>query len=113
MPPAEVYRSPAPRPYPERIEEPWYDADHAVRRVRPSGEIKWGGELVFVSEALAGEPVGIAETEGGDWLVRFCALDLGLIDRRSRTLRRFTAPRPGRREAGERNRDAVTHVSGP
>ena len=62
-PPASCY-SPSPRPYPARVEDPWYDADHAVRRVRSNGEIKWGGDFIFVSEALIGELVGIAETEG-------------------------------------------------
>jgi putative transposase len=109
--PASRYH-PSPRPYPAKIEPPWYDAEHAVRQVRSSGEIKWGGELVFISEALPGQSVGIAETEAGDWLVRYADIDLGLIDRRTKKLRRFLAPRPGRKEA-ERNRKTVTHVSGP
>jgi hypothetical protein len=92
----------SPRPYPDRVAEPWYDAEHAVRRVRPNGEIKWGGEFVFISEALVGEPVGIAETAAGDWIVRFVNVDLGLIDRTTRKLRRFTAARPGRGEAQNR-----------
>lgn len=112
-PPAEHY-APAARPYPDRIPEPWYDADHAVRKVRPTGEIKWRGELVFVSEAVAGEPVGLAETESGDWIVRFCDLDLGLIDRRTRKLHRFAAPRPGRGGARTKpTQKTVTHVAGP
>jgi hypothetical protein len=65
-----------------------------VRKVRSNGEIRWGGEMIFLSEALIGEPVGIAETEAGDWLVRFADNDLGIIDRRSKKLRRFTADRP-------------------
>jgi transposase InsO family protein len=101
QPPAQHY-TPSPRPYPKHIPEPWYDPDHAVRRVRPTGEIKWGGEFVFIGEALAGEPVGIAETESGDWIVRFASIDLGLIERRTKKLRRFTAPRPGRREAQDK-----------
>jgi transposase InsO family protein len=109
--PASRYTS-SPRAYPDRIEEPWYDADHAVRRVRSSGEIKWGGDLIFISEALVEEPVGITETENGDWIVRFTDLDLGLIDRKTKKLRRFAAPRPGRRKA-EQNEKSVTHVSGP
>ena len=109
--PASRYQ-PSPRPYPQRIPEPWYDAEHAVRRVRPTGEIKWGGELVFLSQALAGEPVGIAETQDGDWIVRFCDIDLGIIDRRTHKLRRFGATRPGRAKA-EQNRETVTHVPGP
>ena len=50
--PASRYQA-STRSFPERIEEPWYDADYAVRRVRPTGEIKWGGDFVFVSEAVA------------------------------------------------------------
>lgn len=94
IPPATIWR-PSPRPYPDRIEDPVYRPDHAVRRVRSNGEIKWGGDLVFVSEALTGELVGVAETETGDWAVRFLAVDLGIIDRRTRRPCRFTARRPG------------------
>jgi transposase InsO family protein len=97
-PPTDHYR-PSPRPYPDRIPEPWYDADHAVRQVRSTGEIKWGGDYVFISESLVGEPVGIAETEQGDWIVRFMETDLGIIDRKTKKLRRFSAARPGRPEA--------------
>jgi transposase InsO family protein len=113
VPPTSRYR-PSPRPYPAKIEEPWYDPDHAVRRVRRNGEIKWGGDHLFLSEALVGEPVGIAETEAGDWIVRFANLDLAIIDRRTRKLRRFTAGRPARREAKpEQTEETVRHVSGP
>ena len=115
IPPIRRYH-PSPRPFPETIEEPWYDPDHAVRRVRPTGEIKWGGSLVFISEALAGETVGVAETEDGDWIVRFAAVDLGIIDRASKKLRRFASPRPCRgrgRATPEQTRKTVNHVSGP
>src|SRR5262249_17220482 len=81
--PAEGYSS-SPRPMPDRVEDPWDDADHQVRRVRRSGEINWNGELVFISAALIGELVGITELETGDHLVRFCDRDIGLIDRRGR-----------------------------
>jgi hypothetical protein len=64
-----------------------------VRKVRSNGEIRWGGEMIFLSQALIGEPVGIAETEAGDWLVRFAEIDLGIIDRRTGRFRRFTAAR--------------------
>ncbi len=97
-PPAAHYQ-PSPRPYPDRIPEPWYDAEQAVRQVRSTGEIKWGGDYVFISESLVGEPVGIAETEQGDWIVRFMELELGIIDRTTKKLRRFSAARPGRAEA--------------
>jgi transposase InsO family protein len=90
-PPAAHWQS-SPRRLPTMVEEPWYDADHQVRRVRPDGTIKWQGELVFVSEALVGEPVGLAEHESGGHIVRFCRRDIGFLgpDRR---LLRFAPPR--------------------
>jgi putative transposase len=110
IPPADVY-SPSPRPWPETLEHPWYDPDHAVRRVRPNGSIKWGGDFVFISETLKGEPVGIAETDRGDWIVRFADIDLGIIDRKTKKLRRFTAARPQNGEP-KQNKNTVTHLSG-
>jgi putative transposase len=98
VPPTTRYRASS-RRYPATIEEPWYDANHAVRRVRTSGDIKWGGEFIFVSEALIGEPVGIVESKRGDWIVRFADIDLGIIDRKSKKLCRFMAGRPARHEA--------------
>jgi putative transposase len=77
--PASLYQ-PARRCYPERVEEPVYDAEQAVRRVRSNGQIKWAGEMIFVGEGLIGEPVGVNETDSGDWLVRFADIDLGYID---------------------------------
>lgn len=91
--PAEHYDA-SPRCMPSRIEDPWYDADHQVRRVRTSGEIRWKGECIFVSEALVGELVGIAELETGDYVVRFCTRDVGILDRKSR-FRRFAPFRDG------------------
>ena len=84
--PMSLYQ-PAPRCYPERLEEPVYEAEQAVRRVRSNGQIKWAGEVIFVGEALVGEPVGVSETESGDWLVRFANVDLGYIDLAHRRLR--------------------------
>ena len=105
--------TPSTRTYPDRIEEPTYDPEHAVRRVRTNGTIKWGGELVFLSEALIGEPVGIAETLTGDWIVRFADIQLGYIDRRTKKLRHFAPARPGRRKAhNEQAENTVSYVSG-
>ena len=92
-PPAELY-APSPRTAPERLDDPWYDAEHEVRRVRSRGEIKWRGEDAFVSEALVGELVGLAELETGDHVVRFCGHDLGILGRRG-AFRHFASPRAG------------------
>ena len=109
-PPASVYRA-SPRPWPVTLEDPWYDADHAVRKVRTSGEIKWGGRSVFISETLAGQTLGLAEVGEHGWLVRFADIDLGLIDQTTWRFTRFTASRPARRDV-KLNQNTVTHVSG-
>ena len=98
-PPARRWQTPD-RTLPARLEDPWYDADHEVRRVRPSGAIKWRGEDVFIGEALAGELVGLAEHEPDCHIARFCQHDLGVIDRHRRFLR-FAPPRARLRVAPE------------
>lgn len=96
-PPAKHWH-PSARPLPRRVEDPWYDADHEVRRVRSPGTIKWRGEEVFIGEALASEIVGLAELENGGHIVRFCTRDLGVIGRDLRFLR-FAPPRARLRAA--------------
>ncbi|WP_343717910.1 hypothetical protein, partial [Inquilinus sp.] len=60
-----------------------------------------------------GEPVGVAETETGDWIVRFADHPLGLIDRRTHKLRPFAPTRPGRRnQHAQQHREAVNDVAG-
>jgi hypothetical protein len=110
--PAELYR-PSPRQMPAHVPEPWYDPDHAVRRVRPTGEIKWHGDLIFVSEALAGEPIGIRELDDDHWLLCFADINLGIVDRRSRKFRRFGPGRPPRPKAPRNAPETVSDVSGP
>ena len=83
--PAALYE-PSPRPYPDRLDDPSYGDAVAVRRVRSTGQIKWAGELIFVSEARIGEPVGVVETDSGDWLVRFANVELGYIHPQRRRL---------------------------
>jgi transposase InsO family protein len=83
--PASLYRR-SHRRYPRRLREPEYDAESAVRRVRQNGSIKWGGDHIFISEALSGEPVAIAETTSGDWQVRYATVELGFIGRNTARL---------------------------
>ena len=95
--PASVHR-PNARRYTPRLEDPWYDADHQAHRVHGKGEIRLGSQMLYISEALAGELVGIVALPSGDRVVRFADIDLGLIPRGSEIFRRFSAPRPGRAE---------------
>jgi transposase InsO family protein len=95
QPPA-LHWTPSSRALPNRICDPWYDADHQTRRVRPKGEIKWKGAQIFIGEALAGEVVGITEREHGGYSVRFATRELGVITP-DHLFHRFAGPpwRPG------------------
>jgi len=55
--------------------------------------------MLFVSDAIKGETVGIGQRSDGHWLIRFADVALGLIDRSSGQLARFGAGRPPRTKA--------------
>jgi transposase InsO family protein len=93
--PAQHYK-PSARRYPTKLREPEYNPDIEVRRVRRTGEIKWRGETVYLSETLVGEPVGIEEVTSGRWAVRFGPISLGVLDERGV----FHRPGRGRRPWG-------------
>ena len=91
LPPAALYR-PSNRKLPNPPPEPIYPAEAAVRQVRSNGEIKWCGDLVYISTALVGEAVALIETEQGQWQVRFHHLPIGIIDRKTNRLGRLSVP---------------------
>ena len=91
-PPAEHYEK-SPRAMPRRWPEPDYPAAAAVRQVRHNGDIRWNGEMIYISQSLTGEPVAVEETEQGQWTVRFYAYRLGVIDPVHNKLRRIQGPR--------------------
>ncbi|HUI18600.1 MAG TPA: IS481 family transposase [Alphaproteobacteria bacterium] len=88
--PAEHYAL-SPRRWDGVLREPAYPAGHALRRVRPNGAIRWRDSEVYLTQALAGETVGLAEREDGGYVVCYGPIDLGIIDHRSQRLRR---PKP-------------------
>jgi len=90
--PAEIYQ-PSARAYPCAEREPEYGPNCTVRKVRSNGEIKWRGELVFVSQVLVGEPVGIEQTASGDWRVCYAGIELGFLDSKRGRLNRWPLPR--------------------
>jgi len=66
------------------LREPEYGTDIEVRRVRTNGEIKWRNGFLYVSQALAGEPVGLEERDNGVWQLHYGPIELGSIDARGR-----------------------------
>jgi transposase InsO family protein len=104
--PAEFYHS-SPRPFVEPVGDPRYAAHEQVRRIRSTGEIRWRGSLLFVSEAITGEAVALSERPDGHWLMRFADVALGLIDRTSGRFVRFGAGRPPRSKASVRDQSSA------
>ena len=88
MPPARRYQ-PSPRAYPKHLRAPEYDSGVEVRRVRSNGYIKWHGKLVFVSEALIGEPIGLRQIDEARWQLLFCHMPLGVINEWISTIERL------------------------
>lgn len=78
-PPARRYRR-SWRSYPARVLAPEYEPGVIVRRVRRNGQIKWKGGLLYLSEALRGERVGLQPQDERFWAVQFGPLRLGLLD---------------------------------
>jgi len=74
--PADRYQV-SPRRFNGILRSPEY-ADQEVRRVRHNGDIKLDGKTIYLSQALSGEPVGLAEAENG-WLVSYGPVELGTI----------------------------------
>jgi len=98
--PAEFY-GPSSRPFVQPVGDLDYATHEQVRRIRSSGEIRWRGSLLFVSEAIIGENVALRQRDDGHWLIRFADVALGIIDRTSGQLVRFGAGRPPRSKASD------------
>jgi transposase InsO family protein len=113
--PASLYAA-SPRRWSGRLRSPEYGGGVVVKRVRTNGEIKWHGGAVYISAALAGEPVGIEEDQDGLWQVRYGPVLLGAIAatgrlRRPRAARAVGALRPSGAPQ-ERAVNSVTHHAG-
>ena len=78
-PPSLLY-TPSFRPYPDRISSPDYGTGVTVRSVRSNGEIKWKGDLVYVSASLKGEPVGLVQMDEKTWSIQFGPLLIGTLN---------------------------------
>ena len=83
--PGSVYQ-PAPRPYPAKVPPIEYAPGTVVRQVRHNGEIRWRGHLLYLSEVLAQEPVGLTPIGEGLWAVQYSFHPLGTFDERTLTI---------------------------
>jgi len=76
--PAEIY-TPSPRPYEglPQLEYPFHDRTVTITRC---GRICMGRRKINLSQAFAGQKVGVKQVEERVWLVSFMQYDLGYFD---------------------------------
>ena len=79
--PSDYYKK-SNRPYVESPHSPDYGNDYLVRQVRHCGEIEFMGRRFYLTELLAGQPVGLREIADGVWQLQFSFYALGSIDLR-------------------------------
>lgn len=84
-PPGERYTA-SPRPYPAKLPPIEYDHEVTVRQVRHSGEIKWQGHLIYVSDILVKEPIGLKPIDEALWELRYGFHLLGILDEKTRKI---------------------------
>lgn len=107
-PPASVFKPY--RPFPSRPRKVEYDTTMAVRSVRSNGQIKWKGKLVFASEVLAGENIGLLEVDEMLCDIYFGAVRIGYLDQQTNRVHNRD---PRRNKDDENPSNRSTNVDDP
>ena len=76
----------SPRPYPAKLPPIEYGPGTQVRRVRHNGDVKWRGQVVYLSEVLAQAPVGFTQIGETTWAVQYSFHRLGTWEERTRLI---------------------------
>ena len=63
-----------------------YPDDMAVRWVHSQGDLRWNCHQIYLSETLAGEPVGLRQTDNDRWDIYFGTIRLAILDTDNRRL---------------------------
>lgn len=72
--------TPSLRPYPSSIPEPEYDGHMEIRKVRHTGEIRFKGNSLFLSEVFKGENIALEEVDEGIWSILFYNTMIAKLD---------------------------------
>lgn len=82
--PADLYIS-SPREFPLRTPKTQYPQAMTTRYVRTNGYIRWKGSMLFLSEILLGETIGLEQLDDRYWSVYFGPQLLAILDDYTRT----------------------------
>lgn len=80
-PPSDYYRK-SRKCYVQKPAKPNYDYDCEVRQVRNNGEIRFKGQLYFLTNLLDDQPVGLKQTDEDCWDIFYCFFRIGVLDLR-------------------------------
>jgi putative transposase len=83
--PADLFER-SPRPFPRELEPMVYPDHYEVRRVKVKGAMVWKSREVHVTEALAGQDVGLEPIEDETWRLHFGPVCLGVFNEASRQI---------------------------
>jgi transposase InsO family protein len=72
------------RPFPSKIAAPDYPKEFEVRPVMSSGVIRWRGDVIFLSHALAYRRIGLEAIDDHLWDVYFGPFLIGRVDQSER-----------------------------
>ena len=81
--PVRRYR-PSRRPFPGSVSPIEYPPAFDVRPVASSGVIRWQGDVIFISHALAGRRIGLEAINDQLWNIHFGSFLIGRLDQRER-----------------------------
>jgi putative transposase len=80
--PTDLYTS-SPRVYSGRLPAAReYPREWRTRQIRGDGRMKWAGQEITITMALAGERIGLKPIDDGKWAVWFEQMELGTFDER-------------------------------
>lgn len=79
--PASHYTA-SPRTFPKQIAAPSYPDDYEVRRIKSRGDILWNGKMIYASQMLAGELIGLQSIGSGKWKIWIGDQAVAVLDER-------------------------------
>jgi transposase InsO family protein len=74
------------REYPTKLKPVEYAQGTLVKHIHTRGYMKWKGELVYVSENLAKENIGLRRISEYEWDMRFSFHHIGIFDEQKRMI---------------------------
>ena len=83
--PADLYYSSV-QPYPQFLPEMTYPEEYVTRKVYDKGSIVWNCRLIYLSETLGGELVGLRQVSDRLWDIYFGPVKLAQLDSHEKRL---------------------------